>query len=150
MSITSTTPFWQSKSLAELNAAEWEALCDGCGKCCLAKIEDEDSGEIAFTRVSCRLLDTETCQCSDYGNRTQQVQDCVEIDAGNIAELDWLPSTCAYRLRSEGKPLYDWHPLVSGSRLSVHEAGMSVLGRVISEQYVHPDGLEEHIVHWIE
>ena len=145
----SDTPFWQIKNLDELNESEWEALCDGCGKCCLAKIENEDGSEIAFTRVSCRLLDTDTCQCGDYGNRKQQVLDCVQLDAGNVAEINWLPGTCAYRLRYEGKPLYDWHPLVSGSKLSVHEAGMSVQGRVISEQHVHPDGLEEHIVHWV-
>ena len=142
--------FWESKSLAELNASEWEALCDGCGKCCLAKIEDADDGEISFTRVACRLLDTEQCRCQDYENRIEKVPDCLHLSADNIADIPWLPSTCAYRLLYEGKPLYEWHPLISGSSETVHSAGISVRGRVISEQFVHPDGLEDHIVHWIE
>ena len=147
---TGKNPVWESKRLVDLDEFEWEALCDGCGKCCLVKIEDEDSGDIAFTRVACELLDTETCRCNDYANRLVKVPDCLQLSATNIASVPWLPVTCAYRLRHESKPLYPWHPLVSGSQDSVHEAGMSVQGRVISEQYVHSDGLDEHVIHWIE
>ncbi|RLA45958.1 MAG: YcgN family cysteine cluster protein [Gammaproteobacteria bacterium] len=142
-------PFWQHKPLTELDESEWEALCDGCGKCCLAKIEDIDSGEIVFTRVACHLLDTQRCRCKAYGQRLQKVADCLRLSMDNIDAVDWLPATCAYRLRHEGKPLHSWHPLVSGSTQSVREAGVSVSGRVISEQYVHPDSLEEHVVHWV-
>ena len=142
--------FWETKALAELDESEWEALCDGCGLCCLAKIEDSDDGEISFTRVACRLLDTERCSCKDYDKRIEKVPDCLLLSADNIDSIAWLPSTCAYRLRNEGKPLYEWHPLISGSSETVHSAGVSVRGRVISEQFVHPDGLEEHIVHWVE
>ncbi len=144
------TSFWQQKSLAELSQLEWEALCDGCGKCCLSKIEDIDGGEIVFTRVACRLLDAEQCRCKNYDHRLEEVEDCLQLTVENINSVTWLPSTCAYRLINEGEPLYDWHPLVSGSAESVHKAGMSVQGRVISEQHVHPDGLEEHIIHWVE
>jgi len=141
--------WWQSKRLEELSAEEWEALCDGCGKCCLHKIQ-EDDGSLLFTRVHCRYLDPRSCRCTDYANRFDNVSDCVELGQGNIASLDWLPATCAYRLRARGKPLADWHPLVSGAADSVHRAGISVRGRCISEEYVHPDGLDEHIVHWVE
>jgi uncharacterized protein len=142
--------FWESKTLAELDESEWESLCDGCGLCCLAKIEDADDGEILFTRVACRLLDTERCRCNDYDKRIEKVPDCMQLSAENIDSIPWLPSTCAYRLRHESKPLFEWHPLISGSSETVHSAGISVRGRVISEQFVHPDGLEEHIVHWVQ
>ncbi len=142
--------FWQTKSLAQMTAQEWESLCDGCGRCCLAKLEDEDSGELFFTRVACRLLDRQTCRCRNYGRRTQLVADCVTLTADNISEINWLPGTCAYRLLAEGKPLFDWHPLLSGNPRSVHDAGISVQGRVLSEQNVHPDALDEHIVKWVQ
>jgi len=141
---------WWHRPLDKLTRSEWEALCDGCGRCCLAKIEPEDGEGVLFTRVACRLLDTETCRCLDYTHRLQAVPDCQDLNCDNIYEIDWLPSTCAYRLRREGKPLPDWHPLLSGDGESVHDAGISVRGRVIGEQHVHPDGLEEHIVHWVE
>lgn len=143
-------PWWINKTLAELDEQQWEALCDGCGLCCLAKLEDEDSGEIAFTRVACHLLDRNSCRCRDYANRNRKVPDCLRLTADNIADIDWLPPTCAYRLRYEGKALPQWHPLVSGSNESVHEAAVSVRGRVISEYDVHPDGLDEHIVRWFD
>lgn len=146
----SSGQFWQDKTLAELSQSEWEALCDGCGKCCLAKLEDEDTGEIMFTRVACRLLDTASCQCTDYSNRLREVHDCLQLSADKVATIAWLPETCAYKLREQGLPLHSWHPLVSGSSQSVHEAGVSVRGRVIAEKYVHPDGLEEHIVTWVD
>lgn len=143
-------PFWVRKTLAEMTAEEWESLCDGCGRCCLAKLEDEDDGEVYFTSVSCRLLDTQTCRCTDYANRLAQVPDCVALGPDTVAAIHWLPSTCAYRLVAEGRPLYPWHPLLSGSPESVHRAGISVRGRVISEAYVPEADLEDHIIHWVD
>lgn len=142
--------WWQAKALAELDPQEWEALCDGCAKCCLHKLEDEDDGEVFYTRVRCRYLDEKSCRCSDYSNRSVLVPNCIRLEPGNVRELDWLPSTCAYRLRARGEPLADWHPLVSGRADSVHRAGVSIRGRSISDEYVHPDGFEEHIIHWVE
>jgi uncharacterized cysteine cluster protein YcgN (CxxCxxCC family) len=143
-------PFWERKSLAELDAEEWEQLCDGCGRCCLLKLEDTDSGAVAYTSVACRLLDVERVRCSDYERRRRRVPDCVVLDADTVAATDWLPATCAYRLRAQGLPLPDWHPLVSGNPQSVREAGISVAGRVFSERFVHPQALAEHIVRWVE
>ena len=142
--------WWQAKALAELDPQEWEALCDGCAKCCLHKLEDEDDGEVFYTRVRCRYLNEKSCRCSDYPNRSVLVPNCIRLEPGNVRELDWLPSTCAYRLRAAGEPLADWHPLVSGDADSVHRAGISIRGRSISDEYVHPDGFEEHIIHWVE
>ena len=142
--------WWHSKTLAELDSTEWDALCDGCAKCCLHKLEDEDSGEVCYTKVRCRYLDEQTCRCSDYKNRTVLVPSCIELHVENSAALDWLPSTCAYRLRAHQQPLPDWHHLVSGDKNSVHLAGVSIRGRAISEEYVHPDGYDEHIVSWVE
>ena len=133
-----------------MNREEWESLCDGCAKCCLIKLEDEDSGEIYYTKVACRLLDQKSCRCTDYLNRNQRVPTCLWLTPQHLDELKWLPSTCTYRLLHEGKGLPDWHPLISGTQDSVHKAGISVKGRVLSEEYVHPDGFEEHIVHWVE
>lgn len=141
--------FWQTKSLSEMDDAEWEALCDGCGRCCLLKLEDADSGEIAFTAVSCQLLDVDSCRCTDYPKRKQLVPDCLQLNRDNVASTEWLPQTCAYRLVNEGKPLFDWHPLVSGNGDSVHEAGISVRGKIISETQVHPDSVEEFVIHWV-
>ena len=142
--------FWEHKSLAELDAEEWESLCDGCGRCCLLKLEDADSGVVAYTGVACRLLDVEQGRCSDYQRRRQRVPDCLVLDASTVAATDWLPATCAYRLRAQGRPLPDWHPLVSGDPQTVREAGISVAGRVFSERFVHPEALAEHIVRWVE
>lgn len=138
--------FWKLP-LKSLDREEWEALCDGCGKCCLNKIEFEDTNEIAFTRVACRLLDGESCQCSNYENRHQYVPDCVVLTPKKLREIAWwLPRTCAYRLRSEGKPLFDWHYLVSGDRDSIHRAGMSVRGWTVSELSVTEDDWEDHLI----
>ena len=141
-------PFWRRKSLAEMTHAEWESLCDGCGKCCLIKLEDEDTGEIEPTDVSCKLLCTESCRCGDYTRRKERVPDCVTLTPENIADLGFMPSTCAYRLLAAGKDLAWWHPLVSGDPDSVHKAGISVRHRVISEEAVPDEELEDHLVDW--
>ena len=142
--------WWQEKSLAQLSVTEWEALCDGCAKCCLHKLEDADSGEVFYTKVRCRYLDEQTCRCTDYDNRSVLVPHCIQLRPDELQDLDWLPSTCAYRLRAAGQPLPDWHPLVSGDASTVHSAGISIRGRAISDEYVHPDGYDEHIVQWVE
>ena len=142
-------PFWRRKSLADMTSAEWESLCDGCGRCCLNKLEDEDTGRVYYTDVGCRLLDGTTCRCKDYGNRSQAVDDCVRLSPDNVAELQWLPPSCAYRLIANGRDLYWWHPLVSGDPDSVHAAGMSVRGRVgISEADLGEEDYEDRIVSW--
>ena len=142
--------FWETKSLAQMDREEWESLCDGCARCCLHKLEDESSGEVFYTRVRCRYLDEQTCRCTDYVNRSVIVPDCIQLHPQDVADLHWLPPTCAYRLLSEGKPLYDWHPLVSGSADSVHDAGISIRGKAISDEFVHPEGYDEHLLHWQE
>lgn len=123
-------PFWQTKNLNQLTRSEWESLCDGCGQCCLHKLQDEDTDEIYWTSVACTLLNPETCQCRDYPNRKKTVPDCIFLTPEIVDEVDWLPVTCAYRLVAEGSDLYWWHPLVSGSPETVHEAGISVRGKV--------------------
>jgi uncharacterized protein len=127
-----TANFWE-KPLAQLDRAEWEALCDGCGKCCVHKVEDDLSGEIHATNVACRLLDRKSGRCSNYKGRRAFVPDCIRLTIDKIAALPWLPKTCAYRLRAEGKPLPQWHYLVCGDPEAVHRAGMSVRGWTISE-----------------
>ena len=138
--------FWELP-LPRLAPDEWEALCDGCGKCCLNKIEFEDTNELAFTRVACKLLDGDACRCSSYPTRHDYVPDCVVLTPAKIKEVAWwLPVTCAYRLRHEGRPLYDWHHLISGSTETVHEAGVSVRGWTVSELSVTEDDWEDHII----
>jgi len=139
--------FWEQKILEEMTSTEWESLCDGCGKCCLHKLEDEDTGEVFVCNVACRLLDLGSCQCKDYSNRKQLVPDCTVLTQDKIKEFHWLPVTCAYRLLAEGKALPAWHPLISGSLALVHEAGISVRGRVISEG--DADDLQLHITDWV-
>lgn len=140
--------FWERKSLSQMTRAEWESLCDGCGKCCLVKLQDAETDEISYTDVACKLLDCGSCRCSDYANRKKIVPDCVVLSVKLVSQLQWMPSTCAYRLLKEGKPLYWWHPLVSGDPDTVHEAGVSVRGRAISETVVDDAELVEHIVDW--
>ena len=140
------TPFWQRKTLAEMNKSEWESLCDGCARCCLNKLENETTGEIHYTDVACRLLDTEKCRCVSYDDRKRYVPDCQILTPKNVKRLNWLPSTCAYRLINEGKNLQWWHPLVSGDPETVHQAGISVRGRVLSER--DTDDLESRVVGW--
>ncbi|WP_199500049.1 YcgN family cysteine cluster protein [Methylovirgula sp. 4M-Z18] len=142
-------PFWKRKTLEELNAKEWESLCDGCGRCCLVKLEDEDTGEVHFTNVACRLFDTETCRCADYKNRAKKVADCIRLTPQQVRTLSWLPPTCGYRLVAEGRDLPWWHPLVSGDPATVAEAGISAHGRVKAmEDDVPFEKLPKHIVQW--
>ena len=139
--------FWECKPLKKMSQAEWEALCDGCGKCCLNKLEDEDSGEVALTRVACRLLDDDTCRCAHYDNRHQFVPDCIVLRPDNLdTHAYWMPDTCAYRLLWQGNPLPDWHPLISGTPDSVHQAGISVRGITVSEFDIPQDDWEEYII----
>jgi uncharacterized cysteine cluster protein YcgN (CxxCxxCC family) len=138
--------FWE-RPLADLTGAEWEALCDGCGKCCMNKLEDEDIGDVAFTRVACRLFDDTTCQCTQYDIRHQFVPDCIQLKLDELPQhMYWLPQTCAYRLRFEGRPLFAWHPLISGKSDSVHKAGMSMFEATVSEFDTPEDDWEDHIV----
>ena len=140
-------PFWQSVKLADMTAAQWEAVCDGCAKCCLVKLQDEDSGEIVFTDIVCNLLDQQSCRCTHYEERTKLVPDCVKLTKDNLDKIDFMPPSCAYRLLHEGKDLPQWHPLVSGRADSVVEAGMSVKGRVIAEMAFDGDS-EDRVVDW--
>jgi len=139
--------FWEKIPLKKMTPPEWEALCDGCGKCCLNKLEDEETGQVAFTRVACRLLDGESCQCGQYEIRRQFVPNCVQLSPETLPNVAyWLPTTCAYRLVHENKPLADWHPLISGSTETVHTAGMSVQGWSIPEFELSEDEWEDHII----
>ena len=137
--------FWEHKLLADMTPVEWEQLCDGCGRCCLLRLEDEDSGEIFTTRLACRELDIGKCQCKSYGNRHDIVADCIALTAKNIDTLDWIPSSCAYRRLSEGRELAWWHPLISGSPESVHKAGISVRSWALSENKISPDDVEKYL-----
>lgn len=139
-----TPGFWRTKTLEELSAQEWEALCDGCGKCCLLKLEDEETGKVAYTDVACRLFDDATCQCGQYQLRKTLVPQCLVLDAETVrASLDWMPKTCAYRLVAHGYDLYPWHPLVSGDPESVHRANISVRGWTTPEYEVAEDELPD-------
>ena len=138
--------FWETKSLKQMTKYEWESLCDGCGKCCLHKLEDIDTGEVSISNVACSFLDEETCNCKDYSNREKNVPDCISLDLKNIKKLQWLPETCAYRLIDEGKSLYNWHHLISGSKSTIHEYGMSVRDYSINESKLND--AEEYILEW--
>lgn len=136
-------PFWKIKTLSEMTQDEWELLCDGCGHCCLVHLENEGSGEIYKTSVSCRLLDIKTCRCRDYENRFKKVSSCLKLTLENIEQVDWLPETCAYKLIAQGKELADWHPLLNDV---VHEAGISVKAFAQSEEFIHPEQLHECVI----
>ena len=140
------TPFWRRKTLEQMSDDEWESLCDRCGRCCLIKLADEDSGEIHFTNVACHLLDNSQCRCRDYQRRYQRVADCLVLRPLTAALLAALPPSCAYRRLAEGRELEHWHPLISGDPDSVHQAEISVRGLAISEEYIHPAQLEDHII----
>ena len=139
-----TPRFWETKALDQMSRAEWESLCDGCGKCCIHKLEDEDTGELHPTNIACRLLDRRSGQCSDYKHRHAYVPECVRLTPTKLRQIDWLPTTCAYRLIDEGQPLPEWHHLVSGDRDAVHRAGQSVRGWTVSES--EAGDFENHIV----
>lgn len=139
-------PFWRAKRLSQMTAQEWESLCDGCGKCCLHKLQFDRPRRVEYTNVACRLLDLKTCRCADYANRSEKVPDCVQLTPDTVKKLNWLPSTCAYRLVANGEDLQWWHPLVSGDPETVVTAGHSVRGRAIDERKA--DILDHHLVSW--
>jgi uncharacterized cysteine cluster protein YcgN (CxxCxxCC family) len=139
--------FWRVTPLQEMSVAQWESLCDGCGKCCLIKLQDEDTQDIVFTDVVCNLFDEETCRCTDYARRVERVPDCVKLTPDNLSQIEFMPPTCAYRLLNEGKDLPDWHPLRTGSSAAMHAAQMSVRGKVIHEANLQDD-LEDRVIDW--
>ncbi len=142
----SAKPFWEEKTLHEMSRSEWESLCDGCGLCCLHKLEDEDSGEVYYTDVHCRYMDTSNCSCTVYQERNIKVPNCVWLSPEQAESFFWLPETCAYRLLAEKKPLFDWHPLVSGNPASVHEAGISILNKGIADDQIPEDEWQDRII----
>ena len=141
-----SAPFWKTKTLEEMTPAEWESLCDGCGRCCLHKLRDAETEVLSFTTVACHLLDLGTCRCSDYEHRSRRVPDCVTLTPAEVRKVDWLPPSCGYRRIAEGKGLAWWHPLVSGDPDTVHAAGVSVRGRAISEREAGP--VEHYLAEW--
>lgn len=145
--MTRQVPFYLTKTLQQMSEAEWESLCDGCGQCCTVSLIDDDDpeGEVLRTCIGCALLALDTVRCTDYANRHVRVPSCVKLTPGNVSELGWMPHTCAYRLIAEGKPLYDWHPLISGRAMSVVEAGVSVKGTLVSERDVDEDDYEDYV-----
>ncbi|TAK60078.1 YcgN family cysteine cluster protein [Methylobacter sp.] len=140
--------FWETKKLSEMTTEEWESLCDNCGKCCLHKLEDEDTGDIYFTSVVCNLIDLDTCRCTRYPERAQLVPECLDLKQHDFSEYNWLPATCAYRLLSDGEKLPAWHPLISKNPDSVHDAGVSISSYAMRESEI--DDLEDHIIEWLE
>ena len=147
--MTATGPFWETIPLREMSDEQWESLCDGCARCCLHKLQDEDTELIHYTSIACKLLDQEGCHCTRYPERQKLVPDCVVLSPSYSDTLSWLPESCAYRLLDEGKPLPDWHPLITGRNESVHEAGISVRGRVVSEEGIHDDDFQDFVIDWI-
>lgn len=140
--------FWKTKKLGEMTTEEWESLCDRCGKCCLIKLEDEDTREIHFTSVVCKYIYLKTCRCTRYGKRTRLVPQCLDLKQHDFAEFDWLPSTCAYRLLSDGEDLPAWHPLLTGNGKSVEKAGISIKSYAMKETEI--DRPEEHVIRWLD
>ena len=142
--------FWQQLSLEQLSQQQWESLCDHCGRCCLHKLEDEDSGEVFFTDVACQYMDEETCSCPHYQQRQQLVPECLSIQPDWGEKFKWLPNTCAYRLLYEGKDLFAWHPLISGDAQSVHLAGISIRGRNFRDNEVDESEIDQHVIEWVK
>jgi len=141
-------PFWETKSLEEMTPSEWESLCDGCGKCCLHKIDDFNNGEILYTRVACQFLDLKTCRCRHYSRRSELISDCVDLTPEMVRQLQWLPESCAYRCLFEGRGLAWWHPLISGKPDTVRKAGKSICDWAVPEKYVHLSELEAYVINW--
>ena len=150
MTKTQSMAFWKVKTLTEMNDSEWESLCDHCGRCCLQKLEDAESGEVFYTDLACKQYDLERGGCKDYKSRQNLVEACIKLGAEDVAQFHWLPSSCAYRLVAEGSTLPDWHPLISGHSLSVREAGFSIVGNARSETLFPVNEWEERIIHWVE
>ena len=142
--------FWKNKAMNEMTPAEWESICDGCGRCCLQKLEDEDTGDVYYTDVVCRYFDEKSCQCTEYQNRSVLVPQCVKLEVGDIDRFHWLPSSCSYKVLHETGDLPSWHPLLTNDVSSVFNAGISIRGRVISEKDVSEDDWEERIIYWID
>ena len=143
------TPFWQTKTLAQMTPQEWESLCDGCAKCCLHKLQDEEDGEVYYTDVACRYLNLTSARCNAYGDRLTNVPECVALTPDNIQDMPWLPDTCAYKLLHQGQALPAWHPLIAKNSIKMQKKGVSVLGRVVSETWVSPDQYEERVIYWV-
>jgi uncharacterized cysteine cluster protein YcgN (CxxCxxCC family) len=143
-----TLPFWEAKTLSDMTVKEWESLCDGCGKCCLNKLEDEETEEIFFTSVACDLIDLDSCQCTRYSERTTLVPECLDLKQHDFSEYNWLPATCAYRLLCDGEKLHPWHPLITGTTESVKEAGVSIGSYAMKESEI--DDLEDHVIEWLD
>lgn len=143
-------PFWKTKSFTQMSSSEWESLCDGCAKCCLHKLEDEDNGDVYYTDIACRYLDTNSCQCQEYEKRQKLVPECLKLRPQDVEQFYWLPSSCSYRLLAEGEDLPLWHPLISGQPLLMHQLGFSVKDKVVSEKSVDLDDYEDHVIRWIE
>lgn len=142
--------FWETIPLAKMTATEWEALCDGCARCCVIKLEDEDTAELHYTDVACRYLDCERCRCTAYAERSEKVPDCLQVTPAFLSQrARWLPESCAYRQLHEGRPLEPWHPLLSGTTQTVIDAGISMRGELVSEVLVHPDDIEDHLINWV-
>ena len=141
-----TNRFWETRSLDKMSPQEWEALCDSCGHCCLVKLEEEDTGDLYITNVACRQLDLTSCSCKDYEHRTQQVATCVQLSFEELSEFTWLPDTCAYRRLWRGLPLPEWHPLITGSHLAMEKSGISICAFAQSEEFIHPDQLQDHVI----
>lgn len=144
------TPFWRTKRLEEMSHDEWEALCDGCARCCLVKLEFEDTGELALTMAACRQLDLESCRCDCYDDREGRVEDCLVLTPETLGAINWLPSSCAYRVIARGEELPSWHPLITGDPSLVHSAGISIRGRALSESQISIDDLEDYILEILE
>lgn len=142
--------FWKTLALQEMSQSQWESLCDGCAKCCLIKLQDDETDEVAYTNIVCQYMDSSDCSCTEYERRNELVSNCVWLKPEMVDEFFWLPETCAYRLVAEGKDLFNWHPLVCGDGQQVHHSGASVKDKVISELYVHPDDEQDYIIRWVE
>ncbi len=140
--------FWEEKTLAQMSVPEWESLCDNCGKCCLHKLEDEDTGKVYYTRAVCNLIDLDSCRCTRYSERCTLVPDCLDLKQHDFSEYTWLPATCAYKLLANGDMLPEWHPLISGTPDSVKTAGVSISSYAMKESEI--DDLEEHIIQWLD